>query len=259
MLKNLLNASLAEPVSKGLDLNDPRLTDIRRSILKNKKFLKNIYIEWYQNLSNLIPPGPGLVLELGSGAGFLSDIVPQVIKSELFVSPETHLTINACALPFPVGSLKAIVMTDVFHHIPTVTFFFQEAARCLRPGGRIAMIEPWCTPWSRFVYGHFHHEPFLPDAPEWEFDTSGPLSGANGALPWIVFERDFARFNHEFPQFELETCQPTMPFRYLISGGMSMRSISPNWSYAAWKFLEQVLSPWDHYLGMFALIGLRRR
>jgi len=44
------------------------------------------------------------------------------------------------------GSLRAIVMTDVLHHIPNVESFFAEAARCVRPGGVIVMIEPWLTP-----------------------------------------------------------------------------------------------------------------
>jgi hypothetical protein len=40
-----------------------------------------------------------------------------------------------------------------------------------------------------------------PDAADWSFPAVGPLSGANGALPWILFERDRARFEREFPQW----------------------------------------------------------
>jgi hypothetical protein len=61
------------------------------------------------------------------------------------------------------------------------------------------MIEPWVTPWSRLVYTRMHHEPFVPAAAQWEFLTTGPLSGANGALPYILFSRDRAQFELEFP------------------------------------------------------------
>jgi len=39
-----------------------------------------------------------------------------------------------------------------------------------------------------------HHEPFNARSEHWRFDSSGPLSGANGALAWIVFRRDRRRF-----------------------------------------------------------------
>jgi ubiquinone/menaquinone biosynthesis C-methylase UbiE len=47
-------------------------------------------------------------------------------------------------------------MTDVFHHIPKPEAFLKEASRCLRPGGRIVMIEPWICGWSKLVYGYLH-------------------------------------------------------------------------------------------------------
>ena len=56
----------------------------------------------------------------------------------------------------------------------------------------------WVTRWSRWIYGRFHHEPFDPQRADWEFPLSGPLSGANGALPWIIFQRDREQFEREW-------------------------------------------------------------
>ena len=95
--------------------------------------------------------------------------------------------LNGQALPFASGSLRAIVMTDVMHHIPNVRLFFQEASRCVPPGGVISMIEPWVTAWSKFIYTHLHHEPFDPSAEEWAFPASGPLSGATTRCPGSCF------------------------------------------------------------------------
>ncbi|MBK8443443.1 MAG: hypothetical protein IPL35_08515 [Sphingobacteriales bacterium] len=56
------------------------------------------------------------------------------------------------------------------------------------------MSEPANTAWGRFFYQNFHHEPFQPEAASWEIPSTGPLSGANGALPWIIFKRDIDLF-----------------------------------------------------------------
>ena len=86
------------------------------------------------------------------------------------------------------------------------------------------MVEPWVSRWSKLIYTHLHHEPFRTESPEWSFPSAGPLSGANGALPWIVFERDRPEFCRSFPQWHLQRIVPIMPLRYLLSGGVSLRS-----------------------------------
>ena len=50
-----------------------------------------------------------------------------------------------------------------------------------------------------------------------------------------------------------------MPFRYLASGGVAMRSLSPGWSYGIWHGVERLLAPLDGQLAMFALIVVERR
>ncbi len=120
------------------------------------------------------------------------------------------------------------------------------------------MIEPWVTKWSTQVFQRLHHEPFQPHAETWEFPSSGPLSGANGALPWIMFERDRSVFEQEFPEWRIRTIRPIMPFRYLVSGGVSLRQLMPAWSFNLWLGLERALSPWMHRLAMFANIVLMK-
>jgi len=182
-----------------------------------------------------------------------------VITSERFFCRGVDAILDAHWLPFPDASLRAIVFTDVLHHLPRVGRFFFEAERTLRPGGVVAMVEPWVTPWSRFVYTRLHHEPFVPNTKDWEFPETGPLSSANGALPWVVFVRDRARFEREFSALRIERITPFMPFRYLVSGGVSLRSLMPSCTYAAWSRAEAALAPSMHRWAMFAFILLRRR
>src|SRR5439155_7062924 len=221
-------------------------------------FLRQIYEEWYRAIAATLPPGEGAVLELGAGGGFMSDLVPDLIASELFYCPNIRAVLDGLRLPFVAKTLRGIVMTDVLHHLPQPRLFFAEATRCVRPGGVVVMIEPWVTPWSRFVYSRLHHEPFQPEALSWELPTKGPLSDANGALPWILFARDRSKFEQEFPHWQIELIKPIMPFRYLLSGGVSLRTLVPGWSFRLWREVENALSRWSNQLAMFAQIVLRR-
>ncbi len=250
---------LEHPLTRGLSVDDPRTTALRRRIVRDKPFLRRIYEDWYRGIAAELPAMPQRVLELGSGAGFLPEVVPDLIASDVFACPGLSAVLDARALPFRDDTLRAIVMTDVLHHIPDVAAFFREAERTLAPGGRLIAIEPWNTAWSRFVYMRLHSEPFDPGATEWAFDAAGPLSDANGALPWIVFERDRANFGARFPGLELRRIRLMMPFRYLASGGVAMRSLSPGWSYGIWRGVERLLAPLDGQLAMFALIVVERR
>ncbi|HEY0557507.1 MAG TPA: class I SAM-dependent methyltransferase [Thermoanaerobaculia bacterium] len=247
---------LEHPLTRGLDIDDPRTTHLRRRILAGKPFLRRIYEEWYRAIAASLPPGPEPVLELGSGAGFLADFVPGLVRSEIFLTPGIDLVLDGLALPCAPGALRGIAMTNVLHHLPRPLAFFAEAARAVRPGGVVTMIEPWVTPWSRWVYTRFHHEPFLPESREWEIPAGGPLSGANGALPWILFHRDRERFESAAPQWRLRSIAPLMPLRYLVSGGISLRALAPAASYPLWRGLDRALAS---RAAMFAHVVLERR
>jgi SAM-dependent methyltransferase len=255
----MFRSLLAHPLTRGLDIDDPLTTQLRRKIIQEKSFLRQIYQEWYVAIAGTLPRRIGPVLELGSGAGFLKDVVPDLITSEVFYCSGINVVLNGQDLPFAAGTLRGIVMTDVFHHLPRSRRFFTEAARCVRPGGVVAMIEPWVTPWSRLIYSRVHHEPFNPEASEWEFPTRGPLSGANGALPYILFARDRAQFEREFPMWQIRMIKPMMPFCYLVSGGVSMRTLMPGWSFKWWRGLENLLWPFANNLAMFACIVLQKQ
>jgi SAM-dependent methyltransferase len=255
--KYMLNV-LKHPLTRNLDIDDPKTTYIRKQLISNKPFLRKIYEDWYSWIASSIPSGEGSVLELGSGAGFLHQYIPDLITTDVLFCPFVDIILDGCSLPFAEGSFKAIVMVDVFHHIPDVEAFLTEAARCLRKGGKVLMVEPWVTTWSSFVYTHLHHEPFNIKAKCWSFADSGPLSGANSALPWIVFERDRMLFEAKYRQFVINNIIIEKPFVYILSGGVSLRCLMPGFSYGPWKRFENLLKIWMDKLGMFARIELSR-
>ena len=249
---------LTHPLIRGMDINDPCTTILRLQIIQRKPFLRKIYEEWYTSEIAALPDEREPVLEIGSGPGFLERYLPNLITSDILFLPNVRLVLDGQRLPFLDQTLGSIVFTDVLHHLPKPYDFLLEAARCVRPNGVLVMHEPWVTPWSRFIYKWFHHEPFEPNIERIEFSTNGPLSGANSAIPWILFERDQERFEREFPTWRIHTIQLGTPFRYILSGGVSLRVSMPGWSYPIFHALEQVLKPWMKSLAMFALIVLER-
>jgi SAM-dependent methyltransferase len=241
------------------NLDDASATLVHARILQRKGFLRKLYVDFYTRLKNTVGDSANKkIIELGSGGGFIKDILPDAVTSDVLQIPSVDAVFGAHQMPFEPNSVDAIVMVDVLHHIPNVRAFFGEAVRCLKPGGRIAMIEPANTAWSRFIYKNFHHEAFDPRA-GWEFASKGPLSTANGALPWIIFHRDRAAFERDYPSLKIIKTQFHTPLRYLLSGGFTLRQLTPSWSYCMVSGLEALLSPFNRWIGMFETIVLEKK
>ncbi|MFH1981146.1 MAG: class I SAM-dependent methyltransferase [Pseudomonadota bacterium] len=244
--------------ARGID--DPETTLRRSAVLEKKRFLNRLYRSWYEEIAGHIPRRVnGAVLELGSGAGFFKQILPGVITSDILRLPIVDVTLDAQRLPFKTASLKAVVMVDVFHHMPNVALFLSEAQRCLAPGGRIVMIEPWLTAWSGWIYRWLHHEPCLPAARSWALPEGGALSQANSALPWMVFERDALKWKATLPLLEMSHIRLHTPFRYLLSGGMSQPAFLPSGLFEMSCRVESLMRPFMDFWAMFATITLTRR
>ena len=257
------------------DLDDPATTLLHAEIIQKKPFLKKLYIDFYKQFKKSISNSEEKVLvELGSGGGFIKKVISNVITSDILELPNVDKVFSALDMPFEEASVDAFFMFDVLHHIADPRAFFKEALRCLKVGGKVVMIEPANTLWSRFIYKNFHHEAFDVQAPEWccrgqdkwelghrkagILQESGPLSGANGALAWIIFWRDRKIFESEFPSLRIIRMRNHTPLRYLLSGGLTLRQLVPSFSYPAVKAIEYTLSPTNDLLGMFQTIELEK-
>ncbi len=240
------------------DINNIETSEIHKEIINKKYFLKKIYIENYNFFKNsIVETENKTIVELGSGGGFIKEIIPNIITSDVIEVSGVDMFFSALNMPFENQSVDAIVMIDVLHHIHDAEKFFEEADRCLKNNGKIIMIEPANTLWGRFIYKNFHHEPFNTKS-EWKFESDGPMSSANGALPWILFYRDRKKFDDKFPNFQIKKLTHHTPFRYLVSGGVSMKQLLPNFCYGCIKGIEYVLKPLNNYLGMFMTIEIKK-
>jgi len=242
------------------DLDDPATTLLHAEIIQKKPFLRKVYIDLYKQLEKVVSDREEKVLvELGSGAGFIKEVISNVITSDILELPNVDKVFSALEMPFEKASVDAFFMFDVLHHITDPRAFFREALRCLKIGGKIVMIEPANTLWSRFIYKNFHHELFDTKA-KWELRSgkAGPLSHGNGALAWIIFSRDRRIFENEFPSLRIVRMRNHTPLRYLLSGGLTLHQLVPSFTYPAIKAIEYTLSPVNNLLGMFQTIELEK-
>ncbi len=247
---------LAE-AEKIADLNDPSTTELHRDIIKNKPFLKRIYTDFYNEFKkSLLSNLEGKVIEIGSGGGFIKEIIPHVITSETFPAAGVDMVVSALKLPFEKNSIGAFLLLDVLHHIPNPRSFLKEALRCLKKGGKIIMIEPAATLWGAFIW-KLNNEPFDKKS-SWELETKGRLTGANGAMPWIIFVRDRKVFESEYPGFKIVKVSFHTPFRYILSGGLSFKQLLPSVLYDFIKIIENFFSPLNRIIGMYMTIELEK-
>jgi len=261
-----LRGWLYEPRVRGVDVDDNALLDIHAEILREKPLLRSAFETFYRDMINLcdhLLTTSGTEVELGSGAGFFKSLRPGLITSDIRKGPHIDIALDAQNMSLPDNSVRCIYAINVFHHLPDPERFFSELCRVLRSGGGCILIEPHGGFCSALLHRHLHSdERFLPDAPSWQTsDIGGPLSGANQALAYIVFERDIARFKNQYGE-HLEIVHRSCSLnglRYLLSGGLNFRQLLPSIFEPFLRVLESVSRPLARHCSFHQVIVIRKR
>lgn len=231
--------------------------DKHRKVIKQKRFLNLIYVDFYKEIKSFIDKS-GKSVEFGSGAGFIKEVIPNAITSDLIKGEGIDLVFSATNLPFKENTVNSFLMLNVFHHIKNPEKALSEMQRCLKSGGRVVMIEPYNSLWGGFIYRFLHQEHFEPRA-TWKVKGKGRMSDSNTALPWIVFVRDRAKFEKKYPKLKIIKVSPHTPFSYLVSGGLKDIQFLPTVFYPILKLLEKLLSPLNSMLGMFVTVVIEKK
>lgn len=261
-----LRGWLYEPKVRGVDVDDNALLDIHTEILRKKPLLRSAFETFYRDMMNLcdrLLTASGTEVELGSGAGFFKSLRPELITSDIRKGSHIDLALDAQNMALPDNSVRCIYAINVFHHLPDPDRFFSELCRVLRPGGGCILIEPHGGFGSALLHRYLHSdESFLPDAQSWQTtDIGGPLSGANQALAYIVFERDIARFENLYGA-HLEIAYRGYSLnavRYLLSGGLNFRQLLPSAFEPILRMLESVGRPLARHWSFHQVIVIRKR
>lgn len=229
------------PLDDQLD-SPTRETFLLQRIL-DKKSLKKFYLEIYKKYKSVLErtPDNGIALELGSGCGFTKEIIPEIITSDVIAYKNIDRVVNATSMPFLDQKLRAIFMLNVLHHINNSPQALKEFSRCLMPKGRILIVDQYPGIPSRFILKYAHHEPFNDQSKSWEFESEGPLSGANGALAWIIFIRDRKKFEQLYPELKIVNITIHSPLRYWLTGGLKKWNLLPDIFFELATAFDQLL------------------
>jgi SAM-dependent methyltransferase len=256
---------LIDPTVRSLDVDSLEFSLAHRRVVQRKIILRSLFESFYKQCRAMdlrhIKNCPGARLEIGSGAGIISEIYPDMITSDVKVLPFIDLVLSASNLPFADNSLRAIYAINVFHHLPSPRDFLREALRVLYPGGGVVLIEPFYGPVASCIFKNLHKsERFDPSVAGWESsDEMGSFSNANQALSYVIFKRDRVQFDREFPQFELVLDRPHTHLWYLVSGGVNFRQLLPDSLTFLVKATERLLSPLNRWLALQHTIVLRKK
>ena len=220
--------------------------------------LRALYAEWYGRIGAALPPPElGPRIELGSGPGFARGFIPALELTDVVAAPWHDRELSADALGSADGSVGALVLFDVLHHLSSPRRFFDEAARVLRPSGRIVLCEPLISPLSYPVYKFLHEEPVDMSVDPLAMEAPDRLSekdpfDSNQAIPTVLFGRGRAAFERAYPSLRIISVERLAGPSYPASGGFSRGALLPGVIWHALHWVEKRLPP-----PIFRLIGFR--
>jgi len=227
---------------------------------QRRPLVRSLYEEWYRAIAARLSRVPGDSIELGSGIATLQTVCPDVRPTDVEPTPWTDEVVDACDLPYADGSLANLVLVDVFHHLARPADFLDEATRVLGPGGRVVILDPYCSPVSTRMYGLFHHErtdlevsPFDPD----HAGDGNPLE-SNQALATLAFYRHADVLGRRWPGLVLRQRRRLALVAYPLSGGFTGRRLVPSRIGLALQRAERHLSPFGRLLAFRCLVVLER-
>jgi SAM-dependent methyltransferase len=255
---------LTEPMLQGLDPNGADMTVAHRQVLRKKTLLRRVFERFYRECRTLdlryFGNCPGVRIEIGSGAGFIKDVFPDMLTSDIKLLPFVDLVTRTEHLPFADHSVRALYALNVFHHLPDPRAFLHELMRVLHPGGGAVLLEPYYGPVAQWFFKRLHAlEGFDMHILDWKTaHNTGPMTHANQALSYVVFTRDRDMLHQEFPHLEVVLDRPHTQVSYLLSGGVNFRQLIPDALTFIAMGADRFLTPLNPVIALQHTVVLRK-
>lgn len=232
--------------------------ELQHAAWEARPLVRELYGDWHRMATGRLSPVAGPTLELGCGFGAFKEHAPATVATDVEPTPWAERVMDAERLDVPSGSVANLVMFDVLHHLPRPGRFFAEAERVLVDGGRIVMVEPYCSAVSYPAYRWLHFEgadmrvdPFA------DGDLSGPDPlDANNALATLVFWRHREAFTRRHPRLAIVDRERFAPVLYPLSGGLTGRRMAPRAAARPLRALERAIRPLWGLLAFRCLVVL---
>lgn len=225
------------------------LLNEHRRVFEDKKVLAEVYGVWFNRLLDGLKNG-ARVMEAGAGPGLFAPHARAVrpdlrwFAFDLIQAAWNDVVADAQVLPFRDASFDAVVGVDFIHHLQAPLEFFREAARVLKPGGELRVVEPWVSPFSYPIYRLFHQEGATlgldPARPFQKGDLKEPFEGDAGVTRSIASRVDEATWRRLGFAGRPELT-PVNGFAYLMSLGFKSFSLLPGFLVAPVIALDRIL------------------
>jgi SAM-dependent methyltransferase len=228
-----------------------------------KPVLRRAYRDFHRRIAaHLDATLPGRIVELGSGIGNIRDVIPGVVRTDLFPNPWIDQVENAYRLSFADGELSHLIMFDVFHHLRHPRTALRECRRVLQRHGRLIIFDPYVSAAGRIVYGPLHHEPIafadaiVPDAPPSFSPEADSYYAAQGNAT-----RVFWRGAHPeiLDGWDVVARERIGAWPYALTGGYSKPQLYPGFLYGALSLIDRAASLVPALAALRALVVLRKR
>jgi SAM-dependent methyltransferase len=123
----------------------------------------------WADLATLLPGCRGVVLDVGCGAQPYRPLLPPAVayrgidteeagRDFGYATPGTTYYRGA-AWPVATASVDVVLCTETLEHVADPAAFLAEAARCLRPGGRIILTVPFAARWHYIPHDYWRFTP----------------------------------------------------------------------------------------------------
>jgi SAM-dependent methyltransferase len=234
---------------------------VQEQAWSTRPLVRALYCDWQRQICAALSPVAGRSIELGAGICTLPRICPRVEPTDVEQTPWVSEVVDAEALPYATASLANLVLVDVFHHLARPARFFDEAVRALAPGGRIVVLDPYCSPVSTRAFERFHHERTDLTAEPFEDDVSiaaEPLA-SNQARATLAFFRHDGELARRWPELVLVERRRLAMLAYPLSGGFTGRKLVPDGIGKAVARIEGALGFLAPMLAFRCLVVLERQ
>lgn len=235
---------------------------VRKSAWENRPLTREVYRRYFQRIAQELAPGR-VHVELGGGSGMAREFMSGILTSDIVITPFVDFVADAMRLPLADGTVDNVFMVDVLHHLPRPGRLFDEITRVLRVGGRVVMLEPYISLFSRVVFKLAHPEPVdmgvdpLPRDDLLIFKGEGPFA-SNQAIPTLMFDRYLDRFARRFPNLRLVRRALDSTIVYPLSGGFSGPCLVPRFAWPLAWGVEALLRPLRRCMAFRIFLTLER-
>jgi len=261
---NKIRALLSHPDVNSIDINDGSRIEAHAGILNRKKMLKIVFCEFHDCMKRLGQQHlsvKGLEIEIGAGVSALKNSYPDVLATDIVHAPDLDMVLDAESMDLPDNSVGVFYGQNCFHHFSRPDNFFAEIERVLISGGGVVLLEPYYGPFASFLFKKlFLTEGFDKKTSSWEALNTGPMLGANQALSYIVFKRDYDQFRLKYPMLEVVHHELAHNYvKYLLSGGLNFRQIIPDSAIRPINFLEKLMRPLSSIFALHHFIVIQKK